>query len=86
MHKTWFLRARQARLEKTKFLLSQKKKNNVSSKISCAYVTEELTTQLLSYYTFISFFKFYKLTLSKTRQTVNIINNFLKKNCSGSGL
>ena len=73
MHKTWFLRARQARLENTKFLLSQKKKNNVSSKISCAYVTEEFTTQLLSYYTFISFI-------------VNIINNFFKKNCSGSGL
>ena len=31
MHKTWFLLARQARLENTKFLLTQKIKNKVSN-------------------------------------------------------
>ena len=31
MHKTWFLLARQTRLDNTKFLLTQKIKNNVSS-------------------------------------------------------
>ena len=31
MHKTWFLLARQTRLDCTKFLLTQKIKNKVSS-------------------------------------------------------
>ena len=51
----------------------------ILKKISCKYITEEFTTQLGSYHTFISIIKFYKLTLSKTRRIVNIINNvFLK--------
>ena len=80
--------ARKTRLENTRFLLTQKTKNKVSSnkgqkylrqvltKISCAYTTEEFPTQLFSYHPVIIFIKFYKLTLSETSRTVNINNAF----------